>query len=162
MTEETREIITEDAAAPRWVGIVIVALAVVSLVALGAGWTASTRSRELEQNLASQSEQVKKNEDVLSQRLAKSEDTNAQLQGELSVVTDKMKLTEKIKRVARDVVQYQVTVEDPLTYVHPFTLSLPWTPLAGGILLPYECSEQAWLDYLDALKNGKAKAPAYP
>jgi hypothetical protein len=94
MTEETREIITEDAAAPRWVGIVIVALAVVSLVALGAGWTASTRSRELEQNLASQNEQVKKNEDVLSQRLAKSEDTNAQLQGELSVVTDKMKLTE--------------------------------------------------------------------
>jgi hypothetical protein len=55
--------------------------------------------------------------------------------------SDKMKLTEKIKRVARDVVQYQVTVEDPLTYVHPFTLSLPWTPLAGGILLPYECHE---------------------
>jgi len=94
MTEERHEIITEDAAAPRWVGIVIVALAVVSLVALGAGWTASTRSKELEQNLASQNEQIKKNEDVLSQRLAKSEDTNAQLQGELSVVTDKMKLTE--------------------------------------------------------------------
>jgi uncharacterized coiled-coil protein SlyX len=94
MNEERQEIITEDAAAPRWVGIVIVALAVVSLVALGAGWTASTRSKELEQNLASQNEQIKKNEDVLSQRLAKSEDTNAQLQGELSVVTDKMKLTE--------------------------------------------------------------------
>jgi uncharacterized coiled-coil protein SlyX len=94
MTEERREIITEDAAAPRWVGIIIVALAVVSLVALGAGWTASTRSKELEQNLASQNEQIKRNEDVLSQRLAKSEDTNAQLQGELSVVTDKMKLTE--------------------------------------------------------------------
>ena len=94
MSEERQEIITEDAAAPRWVGIVIVALAVVSLVALGAGWTASTRSKELEQNLASQNEQFKKNEDVLSQRLAKSEDINAQLQGELSVVTDKMKLTE--------------------------------------------------------------------
>ena len=94
MSEERHEIITEDAAAPRWVGIVIVALAVVSLVALGAGWTASTRSKELEQNLASQNEQFKKNEDVLSQRLAKSEDINAQLQGELSVVTDKMKLTE--------------------------------------------------------------------
>jgi hypothetical protein len=94
MSEERQEIITEDAAAPRWVGIVIVALAVVSLVALGAGWTASTRSKELEQNFASQNEQIKKNEDVLSQRLAKSEDTNAQLQGELSVVTDKMKLTE--------------------------------------------------------------------
>ena len=31
---------------------------------------------------------------MISQRLAKAEDTNAQLQGELSVVTDKMKLTE--------------------------------------------------------------------
>ena len=36
----------------------------------------------------------KQNDDVLGQRLAKAEDTNAQLQGELSVVTDKMKLTE--------------------------------------------------------------------
>ncbi|HXN73953.1 MAG TPA: hypothetical protein VN861_15515 [Candidatus Acidoferrales bacterium] len=94
MSEERQEIITEDASAPRWVGIVVVALAVVSLVALGAGWTASTRSKELEQNLASQNEQFKKNEEVLDQRLAKAEDTNAQLQGELSVVTDKMKLTE--------------------------------------------------------------------
>ncbi len=31
---------------------------------------------------------------MLGQRLAKAEDTNAQLQGELSVVTDKMKLTQ--------------------------------------------------------------------
>jgi chromosome segregation ATPase len=94
MSEERQDFITEDASAPRWVGIVVVALAVVSLVALGAGWTASTRSKELEQNLANQNEQFKKNEGVMDQRLAKAEDTNAQLQGELSVVTDKMKLTE--------------------------------------------------------------------
>jgi hypothetical protein len=94
MSEQRQDFITEDASAPRWVGIVVVALAVVSLVALGAGWTASTRSKDLEQNLATQSEQFKKNEEVLDQRLAKAEDTNAQLQGELSVVTDKMKLTE--------------------------------------------------------------------
>jgi len=94
MNEQRQDFITEDASAPRWVGIVVVALAVVSLVALGAGWTASTRSKDLEQNLATQSEQFKKNEEVLDQRLAKAEDTNAQLQGELSVVTDKMKLTE--------------------------------------------------------------------
>jgi hypothetical protein len=55
--------------------------------------------------------------------------------------SDRMKLTEKIKRVARDIVQYQVTVEDPVTFLHPFTLSLPWTPLQGGRLLPYECHE---------------------
>src|SRR5208282_2017952 len=47
-----------------------------------------------EQSLATQTQQVKQDEDVLGQRLAKAEDTNAQLQGELSVVTDKMKLTE--------------------------------------------------------------------
>jgi hypothetical protein len=93
MSEE-RDLIVTEAAAPRWIGIVVVALAVVSLVALGAGWTASNRSKALEQSLATQSQQVKQDEDVLGQRLAKAEDTNAQLQGELSVVTDKMKLTQ--------------------------------------------------------------------
>ncbi|HEY4949033.1 MAG TPA: hypothetical protein VIH88_01745 [Candidatus Acidoferrales bacterium] len=95
MSEERQDVvIADEATAPRWVGIVVVALAVVSLVALGAGWTASTRSKQLEQSLATQAQQSKQNDDVISQRLAKAEDTNAQLQGELSVVTDKMKLTE--------------------------------------------------------------------
>jgi hypothetical protein len=95
MSDERQDVvIADEASAPRWVGIVVVALAVVSLVALGAGWTASTRSKELEQSLASQTQQFKQSDDVISQRLAKAEDTNAQLEGELSVVTDKMKLTE--------------------------------------------------------------------
>ncbi len=37
--------------------------------------------------------------------------------------------------------QYQITVDDPVTYESPFTMSLPLTPLEGGILLPYECHE---------------------
>ncbi len=95
MSDERQDVvIADEATAPRWVGIVVVALAVVSLVALGAGWTASTRSKQLEQSLAAQTQQFKQNDDVIGQRLAKAEDTNAQLQGELSVVTDKMKLTE--------------------------------------------------------------------
>jgi hypothetical protein len=101
MSEERNEIINQDAATPRWVGIIVVALAVVSLAALGAGWTASTRSKELAQSLAAQSQQFKASEDLLSQRLAKAEDTNAQLQGELSVVTDKMKLTQGELKKAR-------------------------------------------------------------
>jgi hypothetical protein len=52
-----------------------------------------------------------------------------------------MKLTEKFKRVANDIVQYQVTIDDPVTYARPFTLSMPWTPLDGGMLLPYDCHE---------------------
>jgi len=93
MLEERQEVVQEGAT-PRWIGIVVVGLAVVSLIALGAGWTASTRSHSLEQTLATQTQQFKQNEDILGQRLAKAEDTNAQLQGELSVVTDKMNLTE--------------------------------------------------------------------
>lgn len=94
MTEDKQNVIVEDAVAPRWVGIIVVALAVVSLVALGAGWSATNRAKALEQTLGAQAQQTKQNEDILSQRLAKAEDTSAQLQGELSVVTDKMKLTE--------------------------------------------------------------------
>jgi len=52
-----------------------------------------------------------------------------------------MVITERFKRVADDVVQYQFTVDDPVTYVRPFTMSMPLTPLDGGVLLPYECHE---------------------
>jgi len=52
-----------------------------------------------------------------------------------------LKMTERITRVAEDVVQYEVTVNDPKTYVAPFTISLPLTPLRGEMLLPYECHE---------------------
>ncbi|HXQ26664.1 MAG TPA: hypothetical protein VN822_09680 [Candidatus Acidoferrales bacterium] len=93
MLEEKHEVIQEGAT-PRWIGIVTVALAIISLAALGFGWTATSRSSALQQTLSTQVQQSKQNEDILSQRLAKTEDTNAQLQGELSVVTDKMKLTE--------------------------------------------------------------------
>jgi len=93
MLEEKNEVIHEEAA-PRWIGIAVVILAIVSLAALGVGWTASTRSHELQQTLAAQTAQTRQNDDILNQRLAKAEDTNAQLQGELSVVTDKMKLTQ--------------------------------------------------------------------
>jgi hypothetical protein len=55
--------------------------------------------------------------------------------------SDRMVITERFKRVADQILQYQITVDDPVTYVRPFTLSLPLTPLDGGVLLPYECHE---------------------
>ena len=55
--------------------------------------------------------------------------------------SDQMKMVERIRRVADDVVQYQLTVIDPVTYPRPFTISIPLTPLDGGTLLPYECHE---------------------
>jgi hypothetical protein len=55
--------------------------------------------------------------------------------------SDKMKITERFKRVAGDVIQYQITIDDPVTYASPWTISLPLTPLEGDVLLPYECHE---------------------
>ena len=55
--------------------------------------------------------------------------------------SDRMTMVERIRRVADDIVQYQLTVIDPVTYPRPFTISIPLTPLDGGVLLPYECHE---------------------
>jgi hypothetical protein len=55
--------------------------------------------------------------------------------------SDRMVITERFKRVANDIVQYQFTVDDPVTYKAPFTMSMPLTPLSGGVILPYECHE---------------------
>ncbi|HEU4689483.1 MAG TPA: hypothetical protein VFS23_14015, partial [Vicinamibacterales bacterium] len=53
--------------------------------------------------------------------------------------SEQMKITERFRRVANDVIQYQATFDDPMTYERPFTISFPLTPLDGGMLLPYDC-----------------------
>ena len=94
MIDEKPVVIEQEGAAPRWIGIVVVVLAIVSLAALGVGWTASNRAASLQKTLSAQTRQFTQNDAVMSQRLAKAEDSNAEFQGDLSVVTDKMKLTE--------------------------------------------------------------------
>jgi hypothetical protein len=55
--------------------------------------------------------------------------------------SDRMVIYERFKRVADDIIQYQITVDDPVTYEAPFTLAIPLTPLEGDVLLPYDCHE---------------------
>ena len=55
--------------------------------------------------------------------------------------SDRMRIVERFKRVAPDILQYQITIDDPVTYPRPFTASLPLTPLDGQVLLPYDCHE---------------------
>src|SRR4030095_12668563 len=55
--------------------------------------------------------------------------------------SDKMVITERFRRVAAEILQYQFTVDDPVTYSRPFTMSIPLTPLEGGVLLPSDCHE---------------------
>ncbi len=52
-----------------------------------------------------------------------------------------MKITERITRVDKDELRYEVRIEDPKTYTKPFTISLPLTSPPGYELLPYECHE---------------------
>jgi hypothetical protein len=52
-----------------------------------------------------------------------------------------MKLIERFTRTDRDVLRYEVTIDDPRTYTRPWKLSLPLTAPAGFFLLPYECHE---------------------
>jgi hypothetical protein len=63
------------------------------------------------------------------------------LNGNGNRTSTQLKLTERFKRVAKDLVQYQVTVDDPVTYERPWTMSMPLTPLDGGRILPYSCHE---------------------
>ena len=88
------DVIVTENSAPRWIGLAVVALGVISIAGLAVGWSASSHAKTLEQTLSTQTQADKQNEDTLAQRLTKAEDTNAQLEGELSVVTDKMKLTQ--------------------------------------------------------------------
>ncbi len=94
MLEEREDIHTESESTPRWLGIAVVVLAAVSLLALGVGWSASNHARTAEETLTAEFQTLKHNSDVLTQRLAQSEEINAQMQGRLNVVTDKLKLTE--------------------------------------------------------------------
>jgi len=98
MSEERETVVTESHGSPRWIGVAVVILAIVSVLALGAAYSASTRASNIEQGLSAQLQPevraLRDSVDVLTKRLKQAEETNAQSQGELSVVTDRLKLTQ--------------------------------------------------------------------
>jgi hypothetical protein len=50
------------------------------------------------------------------------------------------------------------TLTDPDFYTQPVSAQKKWAFDPKGILLPYECNEEAWLDRLDQLKKQQAAA----
>jgi hypothetical protein len=52
-----------------------------------------------------------------------------------------LRMVERFTRVASDVLQYTITIDDPKTYARPWTLSLPLVSPPGFDILPYECHE---------------------
>lgn len=94
MSLDRQDITVTSEGTPRWLGLAVVALAAVSLVALGVGWNAVNHAKTVEQTAAADSKTLQHNVDAISQRLAQTEDSNNQVQGQLSAVTDKLKLTQ--------------------------------------------------------------------
>ena len=82
---------TSSAGAPRWVGLAVGVLACLSVIGLVVGWSALSQSRNVEQSTQAS---LKQANDGLSQRLAKEDEINQQLQSDLKVVTDKLQLTQ--------------------------------------------------------------------
>jgi chromosome segregation ATPase len=90
---------------PRWMGMAVIGLAIVSLAGVGMAWNAGSHARDAEQALAAQTKTFQQSQDGISQRLAQSEHTNAELQAEVNLVGDKLKLTEDQLATARSQVK---------------------------------------------------------
>jgi len=76
---------------PRWVGLAVAVLGGVSLLGLGVGISALSRSSSVETTTQAS---LKQQNDALAQRLAKEDEINQQLQSDLRVVTDKLNATQ--------------------------------------------------------------------
>jgi len=101
MTDERENYQATTEGTPRWMGLAVVGLAVLSLVGVGMAWNATSQAHSAEQALAAQTRTFQQSQDGITQRVAQAEQTNAQMQGELNLVTDKLKLTEGQLTAAR-------------------------------------------------------------
>src|SRR4029077_2908556 len=102
MTEE-RIVETRES---NWQLPALIVLGLIALGGLGFGWNASSKLDSTQQSVANQlkAEQQSVQQDVsaLRDRLAQDEKANADLQGNLKVVTDKLKLTQGQLKKARE------------------------------------------------------------
>ena len=91
MSDFQEPIYHTNTGAPRWVGLAVAVLGGVSVLGLGVGLSALNHANSIQQAAEAS---VKQSADALSQRLAKDDEINQQLQSDLKVVTDKLNLTE--------------------------------------------------------------------
>jgi chromosome segregation ATPase len=100
------ERIVETREAPSWYLPATVVLGLIALGALWFGWNASTKLDSTQQSLAAQlktaQESVQQDMSSLKDRLAQDEKANADLQGDLNVVTRKLKITQGQLKNARE------------------------------------------------------------
>src|SRR6202140_5470964 len=91
MSEYQEPVVVQSAEAPRWVALAVAIVAILSLIGLGVGWSAISHANNFEQSTQAS---LKQTNDTLGQRLTKAEEQNQQLQSDLKVVTNKLKVTQ--------------------------------------------------------------------
>ncbi len=112
MTEEREYSTRGNSATPVWLIAIVVIVAVLAGAGIGFGWTAASRAQQTQQALTAEIHALKndlaKNTDALQQRLAKTEDIAAGVQGDLSVVTKRLRITQaELKKARAEAAQAQ-------------------------------------------------------
>jgi hypothetical protein len=97
MSEFQEPVVQTTTGAPRWVSLAMAILGGVSLLGLGIGGAAISHVNSVESAQAS----LKQSNAALSQKLAKEDEINQQLQSDLKVVTDKLNVTQSELLAAR-------------------------------------------------------------
>ena len=105
---EFQETITTNGT-PRWVGLAVAILGGISLLGLGVGLSALNQARSIEQSTQAT---VRQANEALNQRLAKADEINQQMQSDVKVVTDKLKVTHADLVAARKQNKYATVAVD--------------------------------------------------
>jgi hypothetical protein len=82
--------------------------------------------------------------------------TSASANGWGTPLSDAVKLIERYTRMGPNEMRYEVTVDDPKTYVRPFTIGFPLTQEPGYQNFEYACHEGNYAMF-DSLSGARAK-----
>lgn len=91
---------------PGWIAPAVILLGILAVAGVWIGWSATGRAHDTQQTLSADIKTLKQGFDhdvaLLQQRVTAAEGTNAQLQGELSVVTKRLRLTQGELKQAKE------------------------------------------------------------
>jgi hypothetical protein len=97
MSDKVDSTVYDSDGTPRWVSLAVIALAAVSVFGVGLSWNATSHARNAELALEAQGQHnqtLQQGIGTMNRRLSQAEEINAQLQAELRLVTDRLKMTQ--------------------------------------------------------------------
>ncbi len=106
MAEDKEEIVQSTSSHAGWVGPAVILAGIVALAGLGVGWMTSSHATQAQESLENEIKTVKQDYTSqiaqLQQHQAQTDTLNSGLQSDLSVVTDKLRITQSQLKKARE------------------------------------------------------------